>query len=387
MNRTNGLAVFVFALALNAAAQVDDAKRTKLEREVVGDYAGIAHDLYARAESVARKHLAAIEAFVKAPTAEGLASARNAWIAARKVYGLTEALRFYGGPIDHPRTGPETFLNAWPLDEAYIDGVEGRPDAGIINDPERFPQISAGLLMAVNERGGEANVCLGWHAVEFLLWGQDKSLETCGQRPHTDFVDGKAKNADRRREFLVTVARQIVEHLAALRKTWAEPGDYRREFLGTPTPEATRRILTGLVVLSGFEMAGERLAVAFETRDQEQEHSCFSDTTHNDFEANQLGIMTVWRSKAKDGRETGLAKLAHALSKENAEDLDRLLEKSLAAIRAIPKPFDRAIQAPDGSPARTAVEGAIIALEQQAEALAALALELGHDIALRPGGG
>ena len=50
------------------------------------------------------------------------------------VYSPTEVFRFYGGPIDDDN-GPEGLLNAWPLDEVFIDYVLGNPDAGIINDP------------------------------------------------------------------------------------------------------------------------------------------------------------------------------------------------------------------------------------------------------------
>src|SRR5690606_25723822 len=120
----------------------------------------------------------------------------------REWYGLTEAFRFYGGPID-AEDGPEGRINAWPLDEAYADGVEGDLEAGIIGDPSS--EITAAVLSEQNERGGEENVSTGWHAIEFLLWGQDLDEHGAGARPWTDFVDGGRPHADRRRRYLEVV--------------------------------------------------------------------------------------------------------------------------------------------------------------------------------------
>ena len=124
---------------------------------------------------------AAIDAFVAEPTDENLAAAKEAWLAARDEYGPTEAFRFYGGPIDDEETGVEGLVNAWPLDEAYIDYVDGDPEAGIVNNPEDYPEITADVLVEANEQGGEANVSTGWHAIEFLLWGQDLSADGPGR--------------------------------------------------------------------------------------------------------------------------------------------------------------------------------------------------------------
>ena len=139
---------------------------------------------------------AAIDGFIADPTDTTLAAARDAWLDARHDYGPTEAFRFYGGPIDDDETGTEGLINTWPLDEVYIDYVEGNAEAGIINDPESFPTIDADLLVSLNEQGGEANVSTGWHAIEFLLWGQDLDNSGPGDRPVEDYTT--AANADRR---------------------------------------------------------------------------------------------------------------------------------------------------------------------------------------------
>ena len=117
----------------------------------------------------------AIATLIAEPSPETLQAARQAWLDARQVYSPTEVFRFQGGPIDGPE-GVEGFINAWPIDEAYIDYVDDLPQAGIINDPAH-PQLDAELLLSLHEQGGEENIATGWHAIEFLLWGQDHAAD------------------------------------------------------------------------------------------------------------------------------------------------------------------------------------------------------------------
>ena len=115
----------------------------------------LVHAAYEDSLAAARNMQQAIAAFTAAPSTESQAAARKAWLAAREVYGQTEAFRFYGGPIDSAN-GPEARINAWPMDEAYVDYVEGKANAGLINS--RKQPISKKALAALNERGGEENI-------------------------------------------------------------------------------------------------------------------------------------------------------------------------------------------------------------------------------------
>jgi len=351
----------------------------ELRAAVLAAYAAHAHRAYAEAEVAARELLEALRELERAPTAAALDAARRTWIAAREPYGETEALRFYGGPVDDPADGVESLMNAWPVDEAYI----AHPERGILFDEARHPRLDATLLTLWNQRGGEAHVSVGWHAIEFLLWGADTSLDGPGDRPYTDFVPGAAPQAERRARYAVLCGELLAAQLAGLRDAWA-PGDggYRAEFLGAPHDAGLRKMLAGITILSAFEMSGERLAVAYETRDQEEEHSCFSDNTHADLAADQRGILAVWRGEGGPG----LRALAVAVEPELAAEIDAALEASLAAVQAIPPPFDQAIQGDDDAPGRRAVLAALLALERQSELLATFALTLGFEIALHPGG-
>ncbi len=67
---------------------------------------------------------------------------------------------------------------------------------------------------------------------------------------------------------------------------WADRGRGRatpRRLQAMPQREAIGRMVNGMAILAGFECMSERLGVALDSGDQEDEHSCFSDTTKQDF--------------------------------------------------------------------------------------------------------
>jgi len=374
MHLKTTLAAAILGLALTANAQ---AQSSATYASVATNYAALVHANYSDTLAGAQEMQAAIAAFVAAPSADGLAAARKAWLSARESYGQTEAFRFYGGPIDDDK-GPEGQINAWPLDEAYVDYVQGKPKAGLVNDP-KF-KITKANLAKFNERGGEENISSGWHAVEFLLWGQDLSETGPGNRSFEDYVDGKTPNADRRRQFLTVATSLLVDDLASVTKAWA-PGqkNYRARF-EKGGKESVRKIIVGLGSLSRGELAGERMEVALNSQDQEDEHSCFSDNTHRDIVTNATGIQNVWlgQYKKRDGsmlEGPGVRDLVAAKKADLAEKTTAQLAASVAAAESIPAPFDRAIG--KGTAGRPAVEKTIASLVAQSKLLVESASAVG----------
>src|SRR5687767_4851207 len=90
---------------------------------VIDHHTAVVRATYAESIARAQTMQTAIVAFIAAPSDETQEAAKQAWLVAREPYGETEAFRFYDGPIDNPEDGPEGQLNAWPLDEAYVDYV------------------------------------------------------------------------------------------------------------------------------------------------------------------------------------------------------------------------------------------------------------------------
>lgn len=346
---------------------------------VVRHYAVLVHANYEDTLAAARVLQQQVQAFVDTPSAEALAQARRAWLDAREWYGQTEAFRFYGGPIDDDK-GPEGRLNAWPLDEAYIDAVKDRPDAGFVQNPK--VALTKPGLSRLNEKGGEENVSTGWHAIEFMLWGQDLNDNGPGNRSFEDFVDGKAPHAARRRQYLKVVTELLVDDLRSLVRAWA-PGqqNYRARF-ERGGRESLRKVIVGLGSLSRGELAGERMEVALNTQDQEDEHSCFSDNTHRDIVSNAIGIRNVWlgRYRRLDGSALegpSLQVLVAAKDAALAERSTRQIDGSVAAAEAIPAPFDRAIIGGADAPGRQRIQKTIDSLVQQSKDLVDAAAAIG----------
>tara|TARA_B100000780_G_scaffold278762_1_gene253539 strand:- start:2177 stop:3364 length:1188 start_codon:yes stop_codon:yes gene_type:complete len=298
------LAIASFALLAFSCKKDDDDNTTTsnqtntLKAQVVESYSELVYRTYSDAYDRAVEMEAAINAFVANPSESTHQAAKTAWLEAREPYGLSEAFRFGEGPIDD-EDGPEGLLNAWPLDESYIDYTYADANSGIINDTVNYPTLDKATLESLNEAGGETNISVGYHAVEFLLWGQDLNpngnYDNAGQRSYTDYEVGTTANASRRADYLVYCAEMISSHLQDLRDEWAAgESNYRAQFTSAPVDESLAKLMKGMSILSKGELAGERIYVAIANQDQEDEHSCFSDNTHRDIITNAQGISNVF---------------------------------------------------------------------------------------------
>ncbi|GAB4561582.1 MAG: imelysin family protein [Haliangiales bacterium] len=368
--------------------------------EVVAQYAVIVHANYQDALTKAQQLQAAIDRFVDAPSAARLESAKRAWLEARQVYGQSEAYRFYDGPIDDPESGPEGQINPWPLDELYIDYVvdpASDPDdptfieSGIVNDDTI--EISKEKLASLNE-GGEGDVfdigdtfdpekavATGYHAIEFLLWGQDRSPDGPGTRPFEDYLVGAEAtmpNGDRRGLYLKTVSELLVDDLTAMVAAWAPDSsdNYRAGFVGGDPDDALRDMLAGVGILSKGELASERMDVGLRSLDQEDEHSCFSDNTHIDIEMNALGVQNVYLGRYGYLAGPSISDLVRQRDPELDAEMRAQLEASLKAVQAIPVPFDQAIVEAN-SAEWLAVEAAVQALFVQSDTVIEVGQALG----------
>ncbi len=349
-----------------------------LAEEVATAYADGVFASYDASVASAATMQEAIQAFIADPTDATLDAAKVAWLTARDDYGPTEAFRFYDGPIDNPDDGPEGQINAWPMDEAYVDYVDGDAAAGIVNDTAGFPEITTDVIVSANEEGGETNISTGWHAVEFLLWGQDLSDDGPGSRPVTDYTT--EANAERRAAYLELVTQQLIDDMTSVRDQWAaEGGAYRTEFLADPT-QAISNMVRGIGALNTGELAGERMTVAYETKDREDEHSCFSDNTNADVVNNIKGVRMVYLGEFPGASGSGLTVLVAAVDPELDATLREQLDATLAQAEAFPDTFEAMIAADDGSPERTAVLDVITALEEQGTTLAEAAQALGVQV-------
>ncbi|MFN0049637.1 MAG: imelysin family protein [Cytophagales bacterium] len=326
-----------------------------LKIEVAKNYSNLVYANYEDCYNTALSLKSAIDAFVAAPSEAGLTTAQNAWKAARIPYSQTDAFRFYGGPIDD-ENGPEGRLNAWPLDEGYIDYTETNGaivNGGIINNTTNFATLTKESISAANENEGESNISIGYHAIEFLLWGQDKYAGSPGKRPYTDYITNStastALNAARRGQYLQLCVDILIDDLAYLKEQWKDGGSYRNKITNSDSSSYyISKFFDGIGKLSKGELAGERMTVSVSSGDQEDEHSCFSDFTTTDIQNNFKGIKNVYLGSYTNisGTVTSGKSLADLVRSVNiaADDSVKVsLQRAELKMGLISNPYDQAI--------------------------------------------
>jgi putative iron-regulated protein len=359
----SALVLLALTAPLGCGDEASKAAESPLEQAVVAQYVMVARSNYAETADSAEVLREAVYALVEAPSEARLSAARTAWLAARDPYAESETFRFYGGPIDSEDGGPEPYLNGWPLDESFIDYVEGAPEAGIIQQSGTFPEITDRLLLDENERGGEDYISTGYHAIEFLLWGQDLSADGPGARPYTDYLesaDGPGKTAARRGTYIKIAADLLVEQLRSVADAWAPGAAYATTFTANTERASLKDMLRGMELLTGKELSGERMNAAIKSGDQEDEHSCFSDNTHRDFTMNARGVENVYFGRYGDEDGPGLDELVRAKAPELDAAMTAAIDAMNAAIDAIPAPVDQALLSVAGRAKMKAASDAVV---------------------------
>ena len=336
------------------AAEVD-------EKAVAAHFAEVGLAKYQDALSTAEALDRAVNAFLAAPSDTTLAAAREAWKQARVPYLRTEVYRF-GNPVVDDWEGR---VNAWPLDEGLIDYVDEsygsesdenalftanvianrtiKIDGKDVDATEITPELLAGKLHSAG--GVDANVATGYHAIEFLLWGQDLNGTGpgAGNRPYTDYdlKNCTNGNCDRRAAYLKAASALLVSDLREMADKW-QPGGEAAKVITDDPKKGVAAILTGMGSLSYGELAGERMKLGVLLHDPEEEQDCFSDNTYNSHLNDALGIReaylgTYTRVDGTAMTGSALTELVAARDKALDEEMKAKLQKTVSAMEAIAK--------------------------------------------------
>ncbi len=430
--------------------------------------ADIAYATYSDSVATAVALKAALTAFRADPSQEKLDAAKLAWLVSREPYGQTEVYRFRNSPIDstdyESEDGPEGDINAWPLGEALIDYVKvndtdfGTGQIGVtahsVGEEGVLPEsidvtnavgnniietteivIDAALLANTASATDEHDVIAGYHAIEFLLWGQDlnndagvtnatdrdeavktEAVKTAaepvnafangGQRSVDDFQYTTVNDnsvGDRRHQYLEVAVDKLIADLTQVQEGWSSEieDNYRSQFVTIANEAEAKQklteILTGMGTLSEGELAGERMQIAFVNNSQEDEHSCFSDNTHRDIWLDAEGVSNSYNgvyagydsdldgiddvtTNAVNGygidaylAEVGLESYATEAEEALAETVDNY--EAIDALARNGQPFDVLIMSAPTED--SAIGKTIISLNNQAQAIQEIATALG----------
>ena len=354
------IAAIAATLALTTAIFALPAKAETDPKAVIKTYSDIALAKYEDSLTTAKALDVAVDALIAKPSQETLDAARTAWKAARVPYQQTEVYRF-GNPIVDDWEGR---VNAWPLDEGLIDYVDkgygtqsdenALYTANVIANKEieidgkkiDASKLTKEFLSGTLQEAGdiEANVATGYHAIEFLLWGQDLNGTGpgAGNRPFTDYDTKNCTggNCDRRAEYLKAASDLLVADLEEMVGNWKEDGAARKALADGDPKAGISVILTGMGSLSYGELAGERMKLGLLLHDPEEEHDCFSDNTYDSHLYDAVGIRDAYLASYKriDGTTVSgpsVAELVKAIDPALDKEVTGKLETSVAKMEAI----------------------------------------------------
>ena len=346
----------LYALPLAISALLGGPAISAEPADVLTTYSDIAHAGYEDSLKTAKALDVAIDALIASPSEATLDAAKAAWILAREPYQQTEVYRFGNAIVDDW----EGRVNAWPLDEGLIDYV----DASYGSESDENPLYAVNVVSStelmiegesvdaseitptfiqdvLQEAGGiEANVATGYHAIEFLLWGQDlKGTDAgAGTRPATDYDTANCTggNCERRAAYLKAASTLLVSDLEEMVANWEADGQARTDLLADPQ-SGVATILTGMGSLSYGELAGERMKLSLLLHDPEEEHDCFSDNTYNSHYFDQIGIRNVYNGHYRriDGSVVSGPSVSDLVSAKDADLNTEINDKLNATVAAM----------------------------------------------------
>jgi putative iron-regulated protein len=400
------IAFISFAFIALSACQDDDNQNTPIQivtkADVISNYSDLVYQSYLDSYNLTLDLKGKITTFIAAPSESGFDEVKTAWLAAREPYGQTEAYRECSGPVDTDNSsstpwglGNEGQMNAWPIDESYIDYVQVGTEPYANNYASIISTIGTpiteSLIANANEGIDDKSISAGWHAIEFLLWGQDNTVPADnlpGQRLYTDY--STAEFATRRGEYLLVTTDLLLSDLQKLVNTWNAGGTYRTVFESLDENTALQQLINGAFFIAGDELSSERIIAPVDSTSgidnsgQEDEHSCFSDNTNRDVFANAKGVNNVIFGEY--GSVSG-ASFFDLVVQEDAVQAQKLLEaarNAMAKVNVIgdnPMPFDFLItqESSEDNPAGPVMQS-VQALKELADEISASASTIGINL-------
>lgn len=230
---------------------------------------------------------AAIAVFLYTPNQDTLTAAQTTW---RDAYNAFLRTLIYSKlPIHEPlewkkehKSYPQiiALIDTWPIEGGYIDHVPGYPFSGIVNDLTL--NLNSDTLLKQHGFADASYASLGFHVLEFMLWGDDHQRSPADFSPQDNTasvvdetspildepqnlielheVKIKVQNHHRRRQFIQLVSEQLQKHLQQLQQYW-EPskGYYAQQWQTASAKQKVTALLHASQLLISDELLGKRL--------------------------------------------------------------------------------------------------------------------------------
>lgn len=234
-------------------------------------------------------------------------------------------------------------LDSWPIEGGYIDYISGYPFSGIVND----------LALDIDEKNIRAqhgftdptNASLGYHALEFMVWGEagkrsahdffpqentapipindaEENLASDNERSSDDVLNPLhvTQNHNRRRQYTKLLSELLQKDLHRIQRRWEPSNGYYSELLQRST--ATNTLQAALIAGQRF-ISEELLQKRFQLTSSE-----FSNTSKQDILALLIGLESWYLPKDIDQQEASLGFLMQQADAQIAADFAQSLTAS-----------------------------------------------------------
>ena len=192
----------------------------------------------------------ASENFLKNPNNTTLKALKSSWQISHQQYLRT--IIYQSVSKNYRRSRFQ--IDAWPIEAGYLDYLKEYPNTGIVNDLTLV--ISEEAITEQHGFSSEFDVCKGFHAIEFLIWGEGPDPNSVGNRsakdflPMTSLTQQQQENQlqlkdlanNRRRELLRLLVNLLIKDLSELEANWQSSGSYSQQLVSLP-PRAQIKFL------------------------------------------------------------------------------------------------------------------------------------------------
>ena len=243
-------------------------------------------------------------------------------------------------------------LDSWPIEGGYIDYIQGYPFSGIVND----------LTLVIDEKNirsqhgftDPSNASLGYHAIEFMFWGQegkrsahdffpqentapvpindaeeslhnddeqdinDEGLRHAGESLHIP------QNHNRRRQYTKLLSEILQKDLHRIQRRWEVSSGYYAQLLQQSSPENT---LQAALIAGQRFISEELLQKRFQLTSSE-----FSNSSQQDLLALLMGLESWYLPKDEEQQEASLGFMMQQADSQIATDFIQSLATTKSCI-------------------------------------------------------
>jgi putative iron-regulated protein len=253
---------------------------------------------------------------------------------------------WYSQEIDYKRLLMQ--LDSWPIEGGYIDYIKEYPFSGIVNDLTL--DIDEETIRSQHGFTDPTNASLGYHALEFMLWGNTGQRSTHDFFPqentapvpssdggHTSDLtnfdtmrqaearDLKPQNHNRRRQYTRLLSELLQKDLHRIQRRWEPSSGYYAKLLQESKAENT---LQAAFIAAQDLISKELLSKRFTLTS-----SKFSQTSNADLLALLVGLQQWFMPMEAELQEASLFFLIQQADPKIADNFSTALQTSTACIK------------------------------------------------------